>query len=169
MVAEWLAGGLLLAATALVFANVIGRYVLGAPIPVAEEILQYMNVWVVMLGTALVTQRDAHLSLTLRNRDRPGLLRNSIGVVILLLTIVLSGYVVVQSVKAIGFFYAVDQRSISAGIPLSLLYVVIPLSFSCGLIFLLRRLWLLARGRIEEAGDDEEAPVSRTARTSGSS
>ena len=48
--------GVMITAVLLNFANVVGRYVLLQPIVVAEEVLQFMNVWVVMLGAATITR-----------------------------------------------------------------------------------------------------------------
>ena len=46
------AAALLIAAVALNFSNVIARYAFGRPIVTAEEILQFANVWIVMLAGA---------------------------------------------------------------------------------------------------------------------
>ena len=157
---QWVAGGIMLMATALVLANVLGRYLLGEPIAQAEEILQYMNVWMVMMGSVIVTQHDAHLCLDLRPRHIPAIVRRLTNGAIVLLAIAMACYIIVQSIKTVGFLYEADQHSISAGIPLYLMYLVIPIAFSLSLIFLVRRLWLLVRGESEEeankaAGLDE--------------
>lgn len=150
MLVESTVGIIMLAATALVLANVVGRYVLGAPIGVAEEILQYMNVWIVILGSVVVVQHDAHLCLDLRPRRIPDLLRRITNGAILLLGIGLSLYVILQSLKVIGLLRDIDQRSISAGIPLYLVYLVIPISFGLSVVFLVRRFWFLVSGRSEQ-------------------
>lgn len=153
-IGEWIAGGMMLAATALVLVNVLGRYLLGSPIAQAEEVLQYMNVWIVMMGSVVVTQHDAHLCLDLRPSGIPPLVRRLTNGAILLMAIGLSGYVVVESIKAVGFLQEVDQRSISAGIPLYLVYLVIPLAFFLSLIFLIRRFWFLVRGKSEKEANE---------------
>ena len=143
-------GIIMLAATALVLANVLGRYLLGSPIAVAEEILQYMNIWIVILGSVVVVQHDAHLCLDLRPGHIPQLLRRVTNGAILLLGIGLSLYVILQSLKVIGLLRDIDQRSISADIPLYLVYLVIPVSFALSAVFLVRRFWFLVSGSSEK-------------------
>lgn len=147
---EAVVGIIMLAATALVLANVLGRYLLGSPIGIAEEVLQYMNIWIVLLGAVLVVQHDAHLCLDLRPRHIPELMRRVTNGAILLLGIGLSFYVILQSFKVINLLRDIDQQSISAGIPLYLVYLVIPVSFALSLLFLVRRLWFLLSGRSEK-------------------
>ncbi len=56
-----LLGTLMLAAVAINFANVVGRYAFSAPIFWAEEALVFMNVWCVLLGAGIVAHANAHL------------------------------------------------------------------------------------------------------------
>jgi C4-dicarboxylate transporter, DctQ subunit len=136
---------LLLAAVTLNFANVIARYLFGRPIVMTEEILQYANVWIVMLAAAAVTRLDLHLRLdVLLPTGRPRLLR-ILELAIAALGAGLALFVVVQGVRIVALTYDVGQRSIAAGIPLAAVYLAIPIGFGCGLVFLLDRLWRLWR------------------------
>src|SRR5262245_13443462 len=143
---------LLLAAVTLNFANVIARYVFGRPIVVTEEILQYANVWIVMLAAAAVTRLDMHLRLdVLLPTGRPRL-RRVFELAIAALGAGLAIFVVVQGVRIVALTYDVGQRSIAAGIPLAAVYLAIPLGFGCGLVFLVERLWrLTGRGEPPDA------------------
>src|SRR5262249_12160303 len=135
---------LLLAAVALNFANVIARYAFGRPIVATEEILQYANVWIVMLAAAGVTRLDMHLRLdVLVPRRRPRLLR-ILEWAIAALGAGLAAFVGLQGARIAALTYDVGQRSIAAGIPLVIVYLAIPIGFGCGLVFLLDRLWRLS-------------------------
>ena len=137
---------LLLAAVTLNFANVIGRYLFGRPIVVTEEILQYANVWIVMLAAAGVTRLDMHLRLdVLLPTGRLRLVR-ILELAIAALGVGLTAFVVVQGLRIVALTYDVGQRSIAAGIPLAVVYLAIPIGFGCGLVFLLDRAWRLWRG-----------------------
>src|SRR5438105_6378583 len=62
-VLEAVVGGVMVAAVFLNAANVVARYVFLRPIVPAEEILQYMNVWIVLLGLATITRDGRHLQM----------------------------------------------------------------------------------------------------------
>ena len=139
------AATLLIAAVVLNFANVIGRYAFGRPIVAAEEILQYANVWIVMLAAAAVTRLNAHLRLdVLVPVNRPRLYR-MLELAIAVFGACLAAFVCVQGVRIVSLTYDVGQRSIAAGIPLVVVYLAIPLGFGCGLLFLLDRVRRLLR------------------------
>ena len=144
---EAVTAALLLAAVTLNFANVIGRYVFGRPIVVTEEILQYANVWIVMLAAAGVTRLDTHLRLDVLVPTRRPKLRRVLELAIAALGAGLAAFVVIQGVRIVALTYEVGQRSIAAGIPLAVVYLAIPVGFGCGLVFLLDRLWRLSRSQ----------------------
>src|SRR3954468_13264332 len=58
-------GSAILGSIAINFANIIGRYLLLAPIIWAEEIMIYINVWCVFIGCILVTWDGRHLKMDL--------------------------------------------------------------------------------------------------------
>ena len=58
-------GLLLIASVFLIVANATGRYVFLAPIIWAEEVLGYVLVWTVYLGSVLVTWDGGHLKMDL--------------------------------------------------------------------------------------------------------
>ncbi len=60
---RFLVGSLMLGAVLLNFANVVGRYLFRSPFVWAEEIMQFMHIWAVMLGAAIVTRSGIHLKM----------------------------------------------------------------------------------------------------------
>ena len=52
---------MMLAAIGVNFANVVARYVFLRPFPWAEETMQFLAVWLVMLGAAVITRNREHL------------------------------------------------------------------------------------------------------------
>ena len=56
---------LTLIATAVVVLQVFCRYVLNASLPWPEEAAQFLFVWAVFLGMALLTRRERHISFVL--------------------------------------------------------------------------------------------------------
>jgi TRAP-type C4-dicarboxylate transport system permease small subunit len=145
-ISESLAAALLIGAVALNCANVIARYVFGRPIVTAEEIMQFANVWIVMLAAAAVTRLDIHLRMDVLKPARPSIAR-LFELAIALLAIGLTGYVVFNGVRIVMITYDIGQRSVAAGLPLVLIYLAVPTGFACMLLFVVNRAVRLARGQ----------------------
>ena len=142
---EVLAAALLLAAVALNFANVVARYAFGRPIVTAEEILQYADVWIVMLAAAAVTGLNRHLNMDIVLQGAGPGLRRALEIGSALLGAGLTLFVLVQGIRIVTEIHGMGQRSIATGIPLWLVYLAIPIGFGAGLLFWLERLWVLLR------------------------
>ena len=133
-------GGVMLAAVLLVFANVVARYVFSRPFVGAEEILQLMDVWVVMLGFGVIVRDNRHLNMDLLYLALPPRLRRAVDVFITLLELALGGYVIAQAWRVNALLWATETRSVAAGIPMALMFASIVLGFGSGVLFLLARL-----------------------------
>ena len=144
-VAESIAAALLIAAVLLNFSNVIARYVFGKPIVTAEEILQFANVWIVMLAGATVTLLNLHLRLEILTPSSPWG-RRMVEMAIALLGVGLAGFVVFNGARIVQLTYDIGQHSVAANLPLALIYLAVPIGFGCSLLFLLKRLVQLVRG-----------------------
>src|SRR3954452_8399124 len=57
--------------TAVTFAQVITRYLLGDPLIWSEELARYLFVWVSMIGAALAIREGGHFGLDLLIRPMP--------------------------------------------------------------------------------------------------
>jgi TRAP-type C4-dicarboxylate transport system permease small subunit len=137
---EGAVGAVMLAAVLLNLANVIARYVFSSPIAAAEEILQFMDVWVVMLGAAVIVREHRHLNMDLLHQAMPPAWRRRVDRVVTVVEVALALYVIAQAGRIIALLHGNGIRSVTAGIPLALMYLSMPLGFGCGVIFLLARL-----------------------------
>ncbi|MEQ9813795.1 MAG: TRAP transporter small permease [Azospirillaceae bacterium] len=114
-----LLGLLLVAMVLLNVANAAGRYVVGRAIDGSDEVLVFSMVWIVFIGTVLVTGRDRHLGFDLAARlfrGRWGALRTGmldIGLA------VLAGYVALQSFGFVDRLARLGQVSMAADIPMA--------------------------------------------------
>ncbi len=159
-VLETIVGAIMLAAVVINFANVVARYVFFRPIVWAEEAMQFSNVWVVMLGAAIVTRYHGHLQMDALSNLMPRRLRRVVDILLTVLTLVLSGYIIVEAARVIALMVATGQSSVIAGIPMRLVYLAIPLGFGCGLLLVARRLWmLLVHGEAEKDATPSEGAV----------
>jgi C4-dicarboxylate transporter, DctQ subunit len=150
-VLEIVVGAIMVAAVFLNFANVVARYVFFRPIVPAEEILQYMNVWIVVLGLATITRDGRHLQMDVVYQVMSPGLRRIADAVSLVLELAVSLYVIVQAARAMAILHASGQTSVTAGIPVFLMYAALPIGFGCSALFLVARAGKLARGQAPSA------------------
>ncbi|MEO1190725.1 MAG: TRAP transporter small permease [Pseudomonadota bacterium] len=114
-----LLGLALLAMVLLNVANAGGRYLFGQSISGADEILLFSMIWLVFLGTILVTAKRRHLRLDLLERLWPArgrLLQRSL---IDLLLAGLCGFLALQSLAVVERLGMIGQTSMAAGLPMA--------------------------------------------------
>ncbi len=104
-------GLLLVAAVVINVANVASRYVFGAPIVWAEEIMLYLMIAGVFIGAAPVTWDAQHLKMDLLTANAPRRLRRIIDMAALACAIGVCGLVASQSVKVAELMFRIDQRT----------------------------------------------------------
>ena len=139
-------GTLILVGVALNFANVIGRYVFLAPIIWAEEVLVFIMIWCVMLGATLVTWENAHLRMDALFHLVTPRVRRWLNAVTTLAFLVAAIFVLVQSARVVALVASTGQRSVVAGIPMTLAYGALPVSFTLIVFVLLWRFRTFIRG-----------------------
>ncbi|MBM3568733.1 MAG: TRAP transporter small permease [Alphaproteobacteria bacterium] len=136
---RYLLGGLMLIGVALVFANVVGRYVFSAPLFWAEEVLVYLVIWGVFVGMASIAYNGDHLTMDLFHRRlSPGLARG-VNAAIALGLVAVSVFVAWQSWQVVTLFWNIGQVSIAAGIPKALPHAAIAVGFGLTALAVLLR------------------------------
>lgn len=75
-VLQWLLASMLLVMTATIFAQVIFRYILAAPLVWSEELALFMMVWITFLGSALLLERREHISIDIFVDSMPATLQS---------------------------------------------------------------------------------------------
>ena len=147
-------GLLLIASVFLIVANATGRYVFLAPIIWAEEVLGYVLVWTVYLGSVLVTWDGGHLKMDLLSRTLPGISRTIVNSISVLVFIFIGGLIVYQSWFAIADLTHVSQV---AEIPMHWMHSIIPVSFVFIVGCILIRFRDNLAGTLESEADRVEA------------
>ncbi|TLP47016.1 MULTISPECIES: TRAP transporter small permease [Cohaesibacter] len=112
---------------AIIFLQVITRYIFGFSFEWSEELARFLFVWVVFLGSALIMGEDGHLAVELLprilNGTKPGFLLNlfinACGYVFILLLIV-QGWKMTETMTF--------QTSPGLGLSMSYVYAIMPLS-----------------------------------------
>ena len=150
---------ILLSSVFLIVANSIGRYVFLAPIIWAEEILGYVLVWLVYLGSILITWDGGHLKMNLISRKLTGIwqiLVNGFGIVSFCC---IGAIIVYQSFIAIGDLTHLSQV---AEIPMNWLHAIIPISFLVVVGCIIIRFSENLHGELDAETDQVEALLNKT-------
>jgi C4-dicarboxylate transporter DctQ subunit len=126
---------------------VVGRYVFFRPFIWAEEVMQFLNIWVVMLGAAVITRNGTHLKMDAVYNLIPARARRALDALTNLLVLAVSLYVIAQASQMIQMLTATGQRSVIARVPMNLMYSAIPFGFGCAILFLLLWFWSAFRSR----------------------
>jgi TRAP-type C4-dicarboxylate transport system permease small subunit len=146
-----LLGTALLLSVILICANAFGRYILQAPVIWAEEVLGYTLVWIVYLGAVEVTRDGGHLSMDLITQSLSARWRRPVEFLRNLVFLAVCALIVYQAIGSISEF---THRSQVANIPVNLLHLVIPISFSAMFLLIAVRCVRLARMTDDAASEE---------------
>ena len=138
-------GALMLGAVGVNLANIVGRYVFARPFIWAEEIMQFLDVWAVMLGAAVITREAAHLRMDALHHLASPRVRRALDLFADVVAFAVVTYVAVQSVDMIRMLTRTAQRSVIAGVPMNLMYAAVVVGFGVSAVFLVERLARAAR------------------------
>lgn len=132
-------GALLLVATAINFANVIGRYLFGAPIFWAEEILVFIVIWSVFVAVPSIAYRGDHVRMDLFSARFPPAWARLVNGAVAGLFVACALFVVVQSSRVVALHLRTGAVSVAAGVPLAIPHAALLVGFALtGLAVLVR-------------------------------
>ena len=128
------------------FVNVIGRYGMGLSILGVDEVQTYIMVCMTFLGAAVITWRRQHLRMDVLVQFFPGWFQSLLKAVEILLFLLLSGFVLVQSSRYADQMFLLDRKSDNAGIPMWIPHGVVALGFGLMALIVLWHGIKFARG-----------------------
>jgi TRAP-type C4-dicarboxylate transport system permease small subunit len=140
---ELACGALMVAITAVVFLQVISRYVFNYPFDWPEEMARYLFVWVALLGAALALRRGAHFSIDALVKKLPAGWRLNVA---LLIHTALGIFTLVVSVKGFQLALRVNEQ-LSSGMEVSMTYAYlsVPVSFAIMFKYILSEIYALIK------------------------
>jgi len=131
----------LIAAVALNFVNVIGRYGFGRSLLAADEVQTYIMVYVAFLGAAIATWRGLHLRMDVLAQRLPPALRKILARSEAMLVVILGGLVTWVAWRYVGQIHALGARSQTAQIPMWIPHSGLALGFGLMVLVALLRLF----------------------------
>lgn len=125
VVEEWGLVILLSMMCVLMFMQVVMRYVIGTPFVWGEEVAAYCQIWLVYLGAALCTRKDAHIRIDILNNLWPksksytDLFSDVVSAIFLIgVAFVTASYV--------RHFLAQNQTSAALQVPMAIVALILP-------------------------------------------
>ena len=115
-----LLGVILLVMVAVNVVNAAARYLAGVQWIGSDEFLVFSQVWIVMIGLAVVTAERRNLALDLLAGTRAVRLRRLRDVLTGAVTALACGYAAFQSFGFIGRIAALDQKSMALELPMAI-------------------------------------------------
>lgn len=109
--------------------QVASRFILGSPSSFTDELARYLMIWVGILGAAYVSGRNMHVAIdVLPKRLNPKMQKRLKLIVRLLIILFCLGAMVIGGSRLVYITHVLDQNSPALQVPLSLVYIVIPVS-----------------------------------------
>jgi len=108
---------------ALVFTNVILRYVAGSGINAAEEISRILFVWITFVGAAVAFRHNEHLGYDTFVKKLPDRYQNAINLAVSISTVIILVIIVFGAYK-LGYL-GLHTRSPATSVPLVIFYIPI--------------------------------------------
>ena len=137
------AGLLLIASVAINFANIIGRYFFSVSLQWAEEVMLFLMVGCVFLGTGLVGWAGRQIRMDVIVSLLPTPARRALELLAELVTIGVSLVLAVFAWPVIHMLAQFDQRSQAANIPLVIPQAMVPLGLTLMALLVAMRLVLI--------------------------
>ena len=128
---ELACGLLMVGITAVVFLQVVSRYVFNYPFDWPEELARYLFVWVALLGAALALKRGAHFSIDALVKRLSARWRR---IVPLLIHITLGLFSLIVAIKGFQLALRVGEQ-LSSGMEISMTYAYLSVPVSFAIMF----------------------------------
>ena len=151
---RFIIGVAILAGIAINIANVIGRYFFLEPIIWAEEIMIYIMVWTVFIGSVLVAYEGQHLKMDFFSSTLPSPFKEIVNFIAAVSVILVCLYVIPNNWTVVELMWSNDQRSVVAELPMVIPHFALLLGFVMTLIAIAVRFQSHVKGTLTSEIDN---------------
>lgn len=116
--------------TALIFLQVIMRYVFKNSLSWSEELVRYLYVWETWIGCSYATHKCSQLRITMIKDKLSPKAQNILEIFVTIVWIAFAAFVFYQSYRAIGTIVKFGQKSAALQIPMQYPYLAIPVGMT---------------------------------------
>ncbi|QCX01946.1 TRAP transporter small permease [Aggregatimonas sangjinii] len=109
--------------------QVASRFILGSPSSFTDELARYLMIWVGILGAAYVSGKNLHVAIDVLPSRLSEKTQKRLKLIVRILVILFClGAMVIGGSRLVYITHVLDQNSPALQVPLSVVYVVIPIS-----------------------------------------
>ena len=130
---------LMLLMVAIIFAQVVARYILSNSLSWSEELGRYLFVWMTFIGSAIAVRNKLHVSLDMFVCHLPRALQKFCLLISYVSMIIFTSVVIYGGYKF--FIKGSNQISAAMQLPMHYVYIVLPVGGGLILFYLLKNLY----------------------------
>ncbi|RNF39741.1 TRAP transporter small permease [Planococcus salinus] len=138
-------GSAILAATIVLFVNIILRYFFSANTSWAEEFIRYAMIWIAFIGSSICFRRGIHVGIDLLMNYFSGKGRTALQIYINLVSLVFMFFLIKYGYDLVMFSVSTGQITPSLEIQTFWIYLAIPLGALLSVIHIVHQTYLLLR------------------------
>lgn len=121
---------LLVAATAVLFTNVVLRYFFSAGFSWGEEFIAYCMIWATFIGAAICARKKSHVAMKLiLDSLKSESSKRYYQMVLTFVAIIFCSWVVYLGIKQVYFLVEMGQKSPAMRLPMFIPYLSVPIGF----------------------------------------
>lgn len=120
---------MLIILVALTFGGVIMRYVIGRPLTWLEEVQLACMVWIVFAAGGAAFRAGNHVAIEILVDAFPQELQKAMEYIIGIITVLIIGYLLIQSVGFVKLFISSGRSTSMLKIPYALIYGIAPVAY----------------------------------------
>lgn len=135
LIEDIVSGGLLFLGVTIIFYGVIMRYVFNDARSWVDEVSQYLIIWGTLIGTSVALRNDHHIKVDMLFDKLPDRLKYYVTLFAHAVGTAFALFLVYYGSNLVFFTYKTGQLSTDVGIPLFIVYSILPLM---GLLLTLR-------------------------------
>lgn len=124
---EYLLVATIIVLVALVSLQVFFRFVVNFSFGWSEELARYLLIWVAWISASYAVQHNAHIRVEILKDRFSGVVKKSIEVLVLVISLGFSIFLAVEGTKFISLIKITSQGSPSLGIPMWIVYLAVPI------------------------------------------
>jgi TRAP-type C4-dicarboxylate transport system permease small subunit len=141
--------------TAVVFLQVIMRYVFSNSLSWSEEFSRYVFIWISWLGASYAVRENSHFRFKMLADKLEGNARRCLELFVLLAWFTFCFFLAWYGTRLVLFLIARGQISAAMEIPMSLPYAAVPIGVGCMCIRLIIEMWKVIKEMTKgERGQD---------------
>lgn len=140
-------GTAILAATIVLFVNIVLRYFFSANTSWAEEFIRYAMIWIAFIGSSICFRRGIHVGIDLLMNYFTGKGRVALQIYINLISLVFMFFLIKYGYDLVMFSVNTGQITPSLEIQTFWIYLAIPLGALLSVVHIVHQTYLLLRGR----------------------